>query len=124
MRSVELANSECGHVLTRFLGNGVEEINDVIDLAFELRTVFGILRRDSDRTVIEVTATHINASHRNESDRSEVEFLGPEDSGVDDIKSRPQTAIGPKGNAVTKTVHHENLLGFGNTDFPRKPLRA
>ena len=115
---IELANSESGHVLACFLGNSVEEIYNVIDLAFELGAVLGILRSNSNRAVVEVTTAHIDATHRNKSDGSKVEFFCPKNGGVDDIKPGPESAIGPQGNAVTKTVHHEDLLGFRNSDLP------
>ena len=115
---VEFSHPEGGHVLTHLFGDGVEEVHDVVDFAFELGAVFGILGRDADGTVVEVAAAHVDAAHRDESDGTEVVFLGSEDGGVDDVKARAQTAVGPQGDPVAETVQHQNLLRLGESEFP------
>ena len=69
---------ELRHQLAHFLGDEAEEVLDVLRLARELLAQLRILRRDADRTGVEMADAHHHAAQHDQRRRRESELLGAE----------------------------------------------
>ena len=72
------AEAEFGHVLTHFGRDEAEKILDEFRLTSKLRAQFGILRRNPNRTGIEMADAHHDAPHHHQRGGREAIFFGPE----------------------------------------------
>ncbi len=75
---VHRADAEARHDFAHFLGDGVEEVDDVFWLALEFRAQIFVLRGDADRAGVRVALAHVNAADGDERGGAEVEFLRAE----------------------------------------------
>ena len=116
---VDGAEAEARHDLADFLGDRVEEVDDILWLPLELAAETLVDRGDADRAVVEMALADIDAAHRDEGRGSEVVFLGAEQRGVDDVLAGTHAAVGTEGHAVAETVEQEHLMGLGDAEFPR-----
>ena len=90
---VQPAHAEAGHNLPDFIGDGVEEVNDVFFFAFELVTVFRVLGGDADRAGVQMALPDINAAHGDEGDGAKVKLFRTEDGGMDNVHATAETTI-------------------------------
>jgi hypothetical protein len=107
-------------VVADLLGDGVEEVDDVLLFALELGAQIVALGGDADRAGVEVALADVDAAEGDEGDGAEVELLGAQDGGVDDVAPGAQAAVGAQGHAAAQVVEHEHLLGFGEAELPRQ----
>src|SRR6185437_9512079 len=109
-----------GHVLAHLFGDEEEEIDDVLGLAGEAGSQDGILRSDADRAGVEVAFAHHDAAHGDERRGGEAELFGTEKGGDDDVATGLEFAVGLDLDAPAKIVEEQDLLGFGEAEFPGK----
>src|SRR6185369_4206029 len=75
----------------------------------------------ADRTRVEVAFTHHDAAHGDERSGGKTEFFCAEQSCDDYIAPSLELAVGLQADATTKVVEQENLLRFGQAEFPWDP---
>ncbi len=115
---VDGAESEIRHVLPKLFGDEEKEIDYVLGLTLELLAQLRILRGDADRTSVEVALAHHDAAHRDQGSRGKTEFFGAQQSGDGHVTSGLQFAVSLHANAATEIVQQQNLLCFGQAQFP------
>ena len=110
--------AELGEQLADFGGEFVEEAHDVLGLAAELGAQFGTLRGDAGGTGVEVALARHVAAERDQDGGAEGEFVGAEQRGDDDVARGAQAAVGAQTDAAAQAVVDEDLLRFGEAQFP------
>ena len=115
---VDGAEAELGHVLAHLLGDEEEEVDDVLGRAGEARAEDGILGGDADRAGIQVALAHHDAAHGDERHGGKAEFLSAEQGGDDDVAAGLQLAVGLHADAAAQIVEQQDLLRFGEAEFP------
>src|SRR6185503_853133 len=78
---VHTSVTKLGHQLPNFLRDKHHEVDEVRRISSELRSQFGILRRHTHRTSIQVTRTHHDATERDERRSSEAKLFRSEQCG-------------------------------------------
>ena len=79
----------------------------------------GILRRDADRTRVEVADAHHHAAQHDERRRGESELLRAEQRADDDVAAGLHLAVDLHDDAIAQVVEHEHLLRLGQAELPR-----
>ena len=117
---VDLAEAKLGHVLADLFGDEEEEVDDVFGLAGEALAQDRVLGGDADGAGVEVALAHHDAAHGDERRGGEAEFLSAEKGGDDDVAAGLEFAVGLDLDAAAKIVEQQDLLGFGEAEFPGK----
>ncbi len=115
---VDRAEAELGHQLAHFLGDELEEVDDVLGLAAELLAELGVLGGDADRAGIEVADPHHDAAHHHQGGGGEAVFLGAQERGDHDVAAGLELAVGLDDDPVAELVQDEGLLGLGQPELP------
>jgi hypothetical protein len=114
----ERRQAEFGKKLPYFFSKLAEKAYDVLGLAAELGAQVRPLRGNPRRTGVEMTlACHI-ATEGDEDRGAKSKFVGAKQCRDHDIARRAQTAVGAKTDAATQAIVNENLLRFGEAEFP------
>ena len=116
---VHRAEAERRHVLAHFLGDEAEEVDDELRLAGEVRAQLRILRRDADRTGVEMADAHHHAARHDERRGGEAELLGAEQRGDDDVAAGLELAVDLHDDAVAQPLQQQHLLRLGEPELPR-----
>ncbi len=116
---VEGVIAELGHHLAHLFGDEEEVVDDVLGLADEALAQHRVLRRDADRTGVEVAHAHHDATGRDQRRGGEAEFVRAEHRADHDIAARAQAAVDLHGDAAAQPVGHQRLVRLGKADFPR-----
>ena len=106
------------HQLAHFLGDELEEVDDVLGPAAELFAQARVLSGDADGAGIEVADAHHDAAHDHQGGGREPELLGPEQGGDHDVAARLQLAVGLDDDPAPKIVQNQGLLGLGQPQLP------
>ena len=114
------AEPERREVLAHLLGDVLEERDDELGLAAEPLAQLGVLRRDTDRTRVEMADAHHHAARHHERCGREAELLGAEQRRDHDVAAGLQLAVDLHDDAVAQTVHEQRLLGLGEAELPRR----
>ena len=115
------AESELRHDLPRFLGNKSKEIHQVFRASGEELPQGGILGRHADRAgVVMALAHHHTAQHHQRGGRESV-FLGPQQCRHYHIAAGLDLPVGLQADPPAEIVQHQRLLGFGQSQLPRRP---
>ena len=85
---LEAAEAELRHQLAHLLGHEMEEAHDVLGLPGELLAQHGVLRRDADRTGVQVADAHQDAAQRHQRRGREAELVGAEQRRDHDVAAR------------------------------------
>ena len=109
------------HDLAQFLGNEEEIVDDMLRRAGEALAQNRVLRRNADRTGVEMALAHHQAARGNQRRRGKAEFVRAQKRRDCDIAPGAHSAVHLHGNAPAKSVEHQGLLGFRQADFPRAP---
>ena len=109
---VDRAKAQLGHVLAHLLGDEVHEVHDVGGIAGEFFAQFGILRRDADRTGVEMANPHHDATERHQRRRGKAKFFRAEQCGDDHVAPGFELAVGFHGNAAAQIIEHQRLMRF------------
>ena len=115
---VELPEAQFGHQLAHFLGDELEEADDVLGLAAELLAQPRVLGGDSDGARIEVADPHHDAAHHDQRGGREAELFGAQQAGDHDVAPRLQLAVGLDDDPVAQLVEDQRLLGLGQPQLP------
>ena len=115
---VERAIAHLGHQFAHFLGDEEEEIDDVLGLADEALAQHRVLRRDADRTGVEMALAHHDAARRDQRRRGEAELVGAEQRADDDVAAGAHAAVDLHGDARAQAVQHQRLMRLGEADLP------
>ena len=92
----------------------------MLGLSGELAAQLRILRRDPDRTRVEVALPHHDAALDDERCRREAELVRAEHRADDDVAAGLQLAVDLDGDAAAKAVQHQRLLRLGQAQLPRR----
>ena len=118
---LERAEAQCRHDLPHFLGDEEEEIDHVLRLPGELAAQHGILRRDADRTRVEVALAHQDAAFDDQRRRGEAEFVRAQHRADGDVAAGLHLAVDLHGDAAAQAVQDQRLLRLRE---PQLPWRA
>ena len=116
---LECSESKCGEIFAHFFGDEFKEVDHKLWLATETRTQFWVLRSDANWACVEVANTHHDATTHNEWCGCESIFFSTQQRRDDHIATGLHLAIGLHHNAVAESIHHEGLLCFSESKFPR-----
>ncbi len=116
---VEGAEAHLRHVAAHLFGDEEEEIDDVLGRAGELGAQGRVLRGDADGAGVEVALAHHDAAQGDQRRGGEAELFGAEQGGDGDVAAGLEFAIGLEADAAAQIVHDQDLLGFGQAEFPR-----
>jgi hypothetical protein len=89
--------------------------------AGELFAQHWVLRRNSDRTGVEVTLPHHDAALHHERRRGESKLLGSEQRGDDHIAAGLELSVYLHARLPTQSVEHQRLLRLGEANLPGNP---
>ena len=117
---VELADAELSHDFACFFGNEEEVIHDVFRLAGEALTEHRILGGDADRAGVQVALAHHDAAFDDQRRGGETELIGTEQRADNDVAAGLHLTVDLDADTRTQAVQHQGLLGFGQTEFPRR----
>ena len=120
IRSLKRANAELGHQLARFLGDEEQEVDDVLGLAGEFLAQLRILRRDADRTGIQMALAHHDAAFGDQRRSGEAEFVGAEQCADDHVAPGFHLSVDLHRDAAAQAIQHQRLLRFGQAELPRR----
>ena len=115
---VHRAEAEAGHQLAHVLGDEAEVVLDELRLAVEPLPQLGILRRDADRTRVQVADAHHDAARYDERGRGEAELLGAEERRNHDVAAGLELAVHLDDDAVAEAVEEQHLLRLGEPELP------
>ena len=106
------------HDPAQLSGNEAHEPFHVFRLSGEFLAQLGFLGSDAQGTGAQVADPHHAASHGNQRSGGKPEFLSAQQEGDRDIMSGHELSVGLKGHRMPQTVPAENLMRFGQSDFP------
>ena len=89
-------------------------------LAGELLPQFRILCGDAHRARVQVALSHHDAANRNQRSRAEAVFLRPQQRCYRDVSTGLQLTIRLQSHSAAQVIHHQRLMSFGDTQFPRQ----
>ena len=115
---VYFAEAELRHNGAHLFGNKEEEIDDVFRLTGELGAQGRVLRGDSHGTGVEVALAHHDAAEGHQRHGGKAEFFRTQQRGNGDIAAGLQFAVRLNPDAAAQVIHYQNLLGFGEAQFP------
>ena len=115
------AEAEAGHDGPDLPRHKEEEINDVFRLTLKLRAQLWILGGDADGAGIEMALAHHDAAEGYQGRSGEAEFLSAQQGRDCDITTGGKFAIRLQANAAAQIIHDQNLLRFGEAQFPGRP---
>ena len=116
---VDASEAELRHPFPDFLGDHLEVVHDVLRFAGELLAKHGILRRDANRAGIQMADAHHDAAGDDQRRRCKAKLFAAKQGGNDDVAAGLQLAVRLNDDAAAQVVHHEHLMGFRQTKFPR-----
>ena len=92
----------------------------MLGLTSELLAQLRILRRDADRTSIQMTLAHHDAAFGDQRRGGEAEFVGAEQGTDDHIASGFHLSVDLHRDAAAQAIQHQCLLRFGQAELPRR----
>src|SRR5258706_1620069 len=110
--------AELGHDFAEFFGDEEHVVDDVLGLALEFFAELGVLRGDANGAGVEVADAHHDAAGSDEGSGGEADFFSAEQHGDGDVAAGFDLAVGLEDDAAAEVVHHQDLLGFGQAEFP------
>ena len=117
---IELGNAQLRHDVAHFFGDKEEIVHHMLGLARELLAQRGVLGGDTHGAGVQVAFAHHDAALDHQGRGGEAKLIGSQQSTNRHIAAGFHLTVGLHPNAATQTVHHQGLLGFGQTDFPRR----
>ena len=116
---VKLGDAQLRHDVAHFFGDKEEIVHHMLGLARELLAQRRVLGGHAHGAGVQVAFAHHDAALDHQGSGGETEFIGTQQGTNRHIAASFHLAVGLHPNATTQTVHHQCLLGFGQTDFPR-----
>ncbi len=92
----------------------------MLRFAAKLLAQLRILRRDADRTGVEVTLAHHDAAHGDQRRGAETDLLGAEQRGDDHVAAGLHLTVRLQDDTASKVVHDERLVRLGDAELPRQ----
>ena len=114
------AESERRQVLAHFLADELEEIDDELRFAGEALAQLRVLRRDADRTGVQVTDAHHHAAADDQRRTGEAELFGAEQHRDHDVPPGLELPVTLHDDAIAQTVLDQRLLRLGDAQLPRR----
>src|SRR5262249_60646047 len=102
-----------------FEGDVAEEVLDELGFTGELLAQYWVLRRDADRTRVEVADAHHDATRDDERSRGEAKFFRAHQRRDDDIAPGLHLPVHLHDNPIAQAVHHQHLMSLGKSELPR-----
>ncbi len=90
----------------------------MLRLAAELLAQHRVLRRNANRTGIQVTLAHHDAAERDQRCRGKPDLFCTQQRGNHDIPAGLDPAIGLQNHPASQVVHHQRLMRFGKPQLP------
>ena len=115
---VDRPEAELRHQLAHVLGDEPEVVLDELRLAVELLAQLRILRRDADRTGVQVADAHHDAARHDQRRRREAELLGAEQRRDHHVAAGLELAVDLHDDAVAEAVEEQDLLRLGEPELP------
>ena len=92
----------------------------MLGLACKLLTQDGVLRRDTNRTSVQVTLAHHDTAHRNEGSRRKAKLFGTKETRDGHITTRAELTIRLHDHTTAQVIEHKRLMCLSETQFPRQ----
>ena len=108
------------HDLAHLFGHKEEEIDDVFGLAGEFFPQNRVLCGHTHGAGVQVAFAHHDATLDHQGCRRKTKFIGTEQGGDGHIATGFHLTVGLHANALPESIHHQGLLGLGQTDLPRR----
>ena len=121
---VDRAEAELRHDLAHLLGDEEQVLHDVLGLPREALAQLRVLRRDADRTRVQVADAHQDAAHRDERRGREAELVGAEQRGDRDVAAGLESAVGLHADAAAQVVHAPASAASRRARSPRAGPRT
>src|SRR6185503_14078816 len=112
---VHRPETESRHDLAHLFGDKEEKVHNVLGLAGETSAKLRILRRDPDRTGVEMTLAHHHATLDDERRSGESKLVGAKQRGDGYIATGLELPVGLQTHSSAQAIHHEGLLCLGKT---------
>ena len=116
---VKFGNAQLRHDLAHLFSDEEEVVHHMLWLTGELGPQQRVLSRHTDRAGVEVALAHHDAAFDHQRCGGKAEFVRAQQRTNGDVSAGFHLTIGLHPNAATQTVQHQNLLGLGQTNFPR-----
>jgi len=116
---LELGITQVGHQLSNFLGNKLEEVDDVLGSTWEFLSKLLFLTGYSDGACVKMADAGHDAALGNHGNRAETKLFGSHHSSDGNVPPSTDTSINANGHAVTETVVEKGRMGLGKTKLPR-----
>ncbi|MPM13782.1 hypothetical protein SDC9_60141 [bioreactor metagenome] len=118
-RLLQGAEAELGEDLADLLGDVLEEGDDELRLAGELRPQLRVLGGHAHRAGVQVADPHHHAALDHQRGGRESELLGAQQRRDDDVAAGLHLAVGLDDDPVAQPVGDQRLLGLGQAELPR-----
>ena len=114
------AEAHFGHDRAQFFGDEEEIVDHMFGLTGKARAQHRVLRRDADRAGVEMAFAHHDAACGDQRCGGKAELVRAQQRADRNIAAGAQAAIDLHRDAAAQIVEQQRLLGFGQTDFPRR----
>ena len=118
---LQLAEAEPGHDLAELHGDEAHEMDDVLGVAGEPASQFGILGGHAHGAGVEMADAHHDAAQSHERSGCKTKLLRAQQRGHGHVAPGLQLAVGLEIDAAAQVVQHEGLVRFGQAQLPRPP---
>ena len=114
------AEAQFCHYLPQFLGHKEEVIDDVFGLAGEARPKFRVLGGNAHRAGVQVALAQHDAAADDQGRSGEADFVGAQQESDGGVAASLELSVGLHHYAAAQVVGDQDLLGLGQTQFPRQ----
>ena len=114
---LQTLHADFTQVFAHLLGQEGKEVNHVLGSTLKVLTQLGVLGSHTHGAGIGVTLTHHHTAQNNQGQCSERELVGTKHSHDNHVLGSLQLSVGLQANLVTQAVHHQCLLGLGQSDL-------
>ena len=111
-------------VFTHLLGEEGKEVHYVLRSSLEVFAQLWVLCRHTHRAGIRVTFAHHHTTQHNQRQRTKRELVGTKHRHDNHVLRGLQLTVGLQAHLVSQAVHHQRLLGFGQSDLGRDTREA
>ena len=115
---IEASETEFGEILTYFLGDEFEEVDDEFGRSLEPLAQNGVLRCDAHRAGVQMTHAHHHAPHDHQRCRREPVLLSSQKRSDHNVASGFELSVSLDDNTIAKAVEQQGLLRFRQTQLP------
>ena len=114
------AEAHFRHDLAKLFSDEEEVVDDMFRLAGEARAQDGVLRRHTNGAGVQMAFAHHDAACGDQRCCRKAKLIRAEQCANSNVTTGAKSTIDLNRDARPQTVQKQRLLGFGETDFPRR----